>query len=100
MARLDRGAGGEDALGLGLLRSLFQGSAFLHLLPDEFQREKGRMTFVHMEDRWLDAESAQQPHAADAQQNLLHDPRGAVSSVHSQCQIAKMSLVFLAIAVQ
>ena len=47
------------------------------------------MALIHVEDGRLDAQSAQQPYAADAQQDFLHDARRAVTAVHAQGQIAK-----------
>ena len=46
------------------------------------------------------AQRAQQPHAADAQQNFLHDARGAVAAVNAQGQIAEMLFVLGQIRVE
>ena len=47
-----------------------------------------------------DAQRAQQAHAADAQQNFLHDARGAVAAINAQGQIAEMLLVLRQVGVE
>ena len=97
---LDRRVRGEMAVRLCLCERvgiIFPGG---HFFADQFQREKRRMAFVHVEERWFDAERAQQPHAADAQQNFLHDARGAVAAVNAQSQIAEMLLVLRQVRVE
>ena len=71
-----------------------------HLLADQLQRQEGGVAFVHVEDRRLHAQRAQQPHAADAQQHLLHDARRAVAAIDAQGQVAEMLLVLRAVGVQ
>ena len=58
------------------------------------------MAFVHVENGRLHPQSAEHAHPADAQQNLLHDAGGAVATIDSQGQIAKVLLVFRTIGVQ
>src|ERR1700704_2685874 len=58
------------------------------------------MALVHMKNRRLDAESAQQSHAPNAQQNLLHDSSCAVTAVNPQGKVAEMLLVFRPIGVE
>jgi hypothetical protein len=47
-----------------------------------------------------EAEGAQQPDAADTQEDFLHDARGAVAAVDAQGEIAEMGLVLGAIGVE
>lgn len=58
------------------------------------------MSFVHVEGRGLEAERAQQPHAADAEHNLLHDARGTVPAIDAQREIAVVRLVFPPVGVE
>ncbi len=81
MPGLDRRVRGEDALGLGLGQRLLEALSRRHFLPNQLQGQKGRVPFVHVEDRRLDPQGPQQAHAADAQQHLLHDPRSAVAAI-------------------
>ncbi len=58
------------------------------------------MPFVHVENGGLDAERAQQPHAAEAEQHLLHDAGGGVAAVDPQREVAVELFVFRAVAVE
>src|SRR5690606_17486376 len=41
--------------------------------PSEFERQKRRMAFVQVINRWFDAELSQQPDTADAEYFFLND---------------------------
>ena len=49
--------------------------------PDAFYGQEGRMAFIAMPDRGIDAQGAQDPHAADPEQKLLTEPDFLVSTV-------------------
>ncbi len=100
VAGLHRRVRGENAFRLGQRLRLGEGFAGGHFFADQFQREKRRVAFVHVERGRLDAQRAQQPHAADAQQNFLHDARGAVAAINAAGQVAEMLLVFRQVRVQ
>jgi hypothetical protein len=71
-----------------------------NFLADQFQSKKCRVAFVHVVDRRLHAEGAQEPHSADAEQNFLHDARRAVAAVNAQRQVAEMLLVLRSVGVE
>ena len=100
MPGLDRRVGGEQTLGLGLRHGLFERPAGCKFLAHQFQREEGGVAFVKMEHRGTHAEFTQQPHPADPEEDLLHDPRGAVSAVDPRGQLAIMRLVLRQVCVQ
>ena len=54
VAGLDRRVGGEDAFRLGLRLGLGKFLPGGHFFADQFQREEGRVAFVHVEDRGLE----------------------------------------------
>ena len=58
------------------------------------------MPLVHVEGGGLDAQRAEQAHAADAEHDLLHDARGAVAAVHAQGEVAVVLLVLGQIGVE
>jgi len=58
------------------------------------------MSLVHVKDRRLHAELAQQADPADAEQDFLHDAHRAVAAINARGQIAKMLGVFRAVGVQ
>src|SRR2546427_9593812 len=62
--------------------------------------EKGRLTFIPVEDPGLDSRGAKGGKPADAQQDFLHNTRGAVASIDAECEVAKMLLVFGPIGIQ
>src|SRR5665213_560468 len=100
VAGLDGRVRGEETFLLGeRLRfgECFPGGDFF---ADQLQREKRRVAFVHVERGRLDAQRAQQPHAADAQQNLLHDARGAVAAINARRQVAVKLLVLRQVRVE
>ena len=74
--------GGEDVVHA----RRFEGLVESQLLPldkqaDALDREKGRVPFVHVEDRRFIAERFQRAHAADAEDDLLPDARIVVAAV-------------------
>ena len=75
------GVGGEDgALSNQVTRfsmTVSGGDEF----PDAFYGQEGRMAFIAMPDRGIDAQGAQDPHAADPEQKLLTEPDFLVSTV-------------------
>ena len=83
VARLHRRVRGENAFRLGQRLGLGKGFAGGHFFADEFQREERRVAFVHVERGRREAKRAQQAHAADAEQNFLHDARGAVAAINA-----------------
>ena len=97
---LHRRVRGEDAMRLRLGQRVGIFPAARHFLAHQFQREKRRVALVHVKHRGLDAERAQQPHAADAQQNFLHDARRAVAAIDPRGEIAEMLVVFRQIGVE
>ncbi len=58
------------------------------------------MALVHVKDRRLHAELAQQANPADAQQNFLHDAHGVVAAINARGQIAEMLGVFRAVGIE
>ena len=100
VAGLDRRVGGENALLLGGGQGVGQVLPGGHFFADQFQGEKGRVAFVHVEDRRLHAELAQQADAADAEQDFLHHPHRAVAAINARRQIAEMLGVVGMVGVQ
>jgi hypothetical protein len=49
--------------------------------PDAFYGQEGRMAFIAMPDRGIDAQGAQDPYAADPEQKFLTEPDFLVSTV-------------------
>ena len=76
---------GEEALLSGFSARLGEARASGDLLAHELERQKGGVTFIHVEGGRLDAQRAQQPHATHTQEDFLHDARGAVAAVHPEC---------------
>jgi hypothetical protein len=58
------------------------------------------VALVHVERGWLDAQRAQQAHAADAEQGFLHDARGAVAAIDARGQVAEMLFVLRQVGVE
>ena len=85
MACFHRRVCGEEALLSGFNARLGEARASGDLLAHELERQKRRMTFIHVEGGRLDAQRAQQPHATHTQEDFLHDARGAVAAVHPEC---------------
>jgi hypothetical protein len=100
MAGLDRRVRGEDALVPGLRHRLLKIFPRGHFFADQFQRKERGMAFVQVEHGRLHAERAQEAHAADAQQDFLHDAHGAVAGVGARSQVAEMLRVFRQIRVE
>lgn len=62
--------------------------------PDAFYGQEGRMAFIAMPDRGIDAQGAQDPHAADPEQKLLTEPDFLVSTVEPRGEGAIFGRVF------
>ena len=97
---LDRRVGGEETFALRGGKRVGEGFPEAELFADEFQREEGGVSLVHVKGGGLDAQRAEQAHAADAEHDLLHDARAAVTAVHAQGQVAIMLLVLGQIRVE
>src|SRR3954466_10934014 len=91
--RFDRGMRGENAFLARVIQRILELLATSNFFTHQFQREKGGVTFVHVESPRPHAQRAQKPNATDAEENFLHDARGAVPTVNPQGQIAKTLFV-------
>ena len=100
MARLDGSVGGENALRPGFGQGVGKGLSRRQFFADQFQSQKSGVPFIHVKDRRLDAQGAQQPDAAHPQQHFLHDAHRAVAAINTPGQIAEMLRVFRAICVK
>ena len=66
MSRRHRGMGGEYRRTRYDFPRRFEADAeTLHDLPKPFQSHESAVPFVHVADRWLDAQGIQCPHAAN-----------------------------------
>ena len=65
----------------------------LHALPDHFERRKGAVAFVQVQDARRDAHRAERAHPADAEQQLLADAYALVAAVEARGQLAVLRLV-------
>ena len=77
-----------------------EGTALLAQLADALQDDEGRMAFVEVIDRRLDAERAQGPHAADAEDDLLLHARLAIAAVQPRRELAVPRRVLLEVGVE
>jgi hypothetical protein len=100
VSRFHRGVGGEDASLAGLTQRFGQRPATGHALARQLERQERRVPLVDVEDGGLDPERAEQAHAADAEQGLLHDPCRAVAAVDPQRQVPVVLLVLRAVRVE
>ena len=83
VAGFDRSVRGEHQAGGGELARFGEdsGRLRLHQVPHMFEREKGRVAFVHVIDGGLQTQGLQRAIAADAEQDLLADAHLAVAAV-------------------
>ena len=91
---------GED---VGLLddgRRLVKGLAGAHQLQRTFQRQEGRMAFVHVPDVRRIAQLPQRAHAAHAQQDLLRNAHFQVIAVQARGQLAVAVVILIQVGVQ
>ncbi len=65
----------------------------LHPAPNQFERRKGTVAFVEMDDSRRDAERRQRPGATDPEQQLLPDPRARVAAIEAGRQLAILDAV-------
>ena len=99
MASLHRCVGGEYAFLGGCFAGIFKGMASGHFLTHQFERQECCMTFIHMEDRRLNIESAHESHTADTQKHFLHDACCTVATINPQCEFPIMLFIFRQISV-
>ena len=100
VTRLHRGVCREEALLASFNPSFGVALACSHLLAHELESQERRMTFIHVEGGRLDAQCPQEAHTTDAQQDFLHDARGAVAAINPQCEIAVHGLILGPIGVE
>ena len=94
------GVGGEDAVGGDRFQGRAEGQAVAEVLAQQFQDEEGRVSFVEVPHRRLDAERAQRPHAADAENHFLPHARGFIAAVEAMGNVAIRGLVLAAVGVE
>ena len=90
-ARGHGGVGGEDGAGTDGLERLAEREAVgLQVVADPLQSQEPGVALVGVEDRDVDAERGERPHAADAEQDLLAQPVldvAAVEAVRDELQV-------------
>ncbi len=64
-----------------LQRSVEVESLSAHAEPNAFQREEGRVAFVHVEDFGIDPERGERVHTADAEHDFLPHPHFQIAAV-------------------
>ena len=77
-----------------------EGRAALDEIADALQHDEGRVPFVEVEDRRLDAERLQRADAADAEDDFLLHAGFAVAAVQARRQLAVPRRVLLEIGVE
>ena len=101
VARGDRGVGGEDRRGAGLLEGLGEVQAgALHQRPEPLERQQRRVALVHVEHRGAHAGRGERPDAPHAQQDLLPDPHLAIAAVEGARDRACLGRVALHVRVE
>ena len=79
----------EDVAGARRFQCLFEAEVLVaHQQANLFQRQEGRVAFVHVEHRGSQAHSLQGAHAADSQHDLLADARVDIAAVQRIGDIA------------
>ena len=81
------GVGGKDRGATDLLGGLVQAVAGLGQLAQALQHQKGRVPLVQVPGAGLDAQGAQDAHAAQAQHDLLADARFLVAAVEPRREV-------------
>ena len=74
--------------------------ALLDVLADALQRDERGVAFVQVPHRRLDAQRAQRPHAADAEDDFLLDARLAIAAVEARRQLAVPGRVLVEVGVE
>ena len=77
----DRGVGGEDRVARHRLEGVLEPFARLHSLPRALEAEEGDVSLVHVPHGRREAERAQGPHAADAEDDLLGEAHLAAAYI-------------------
>ncbi len=91
----------EDDLPGHAAAGLLEAQPFaLHPLADHFQAGKRAVPFVEMQHARDDAQGPQRLHAADAQQQLLPDPRPLVAAVEPRRQAAILRRISLDVRIE
>src|SRR5215470_15194918 len=94
MAGWDRSVCRKDAMVADPFLSLFGRFFLSELLPQQFEGQKGRMTFIHVENCRFDTQRAKQPDGSHANNNLLPNACSHIAAVDPAGEFAIMVLVF------
>ncbi len=96
----DRRVGREDRRGGHDLERGLEIDSVAHAFAQPLQHEKGRMSFVDVPDRGVQAQRAQRAHAADAEHDLLRNAHLAVPAIEFQRDAPVVGRVCLDIGVE
>ncbi len=100
MPGLNRRMGRKGRMRDGIVQTVLEFFAHRDLFADQLQDQESRVPFVHVENRGLDTQHPQEPHAADTQHHFLHDPGGRIASVNACRHLAQVARVLLHVAIQ